>query len=370
MARHSAQIDAPTSQIDTLLPGLLAHIVGSEPYRRCMAAPTTSEPKCHHYLPQTYVAAWRGAADAVTVRRRDSSRTFDTGTAVVGVERHLYGKGAAAVWREKNFGLLESQWPALRTELVTTGHAHGQNKTKIATFMALQVARTREHLLRTTVSAELAAFTDERPISQAKVKDFFRVHLRQEAGDAEVEAAWSLVNYELSLGIPSIDEAFSISMDVAIRHMAPLFENLHWRVEQTRDPVLWTSDRPVMPWRPPSERDAFEGVGYQDADEIRMPLSPTAVLIAQRRYATGLRQVTSSRFHDYNGDIARQCYEFVVCTPGRKSRLEKLELADRRPAVRFHVGPGFEVGPDGTETRTNDVLHSWVPLRDDGVPRT
>jgi hypothetical protein len=238
----------------------------------------------------------------------------------------------------------------------------------VAAFMALQVARTREHLTRTTLSAQLAAYTDERPIPRKAVRAFLLKRLRHDADDTEVEAAWSLTNYELSLGQPTVDEAFSISMDIAVRQMAPLFENLHWRVETLDQPVLWTSDRPVMPWRPPTERDAFEGVGYGESDEVRMPLSPTAMLIAERSYSASPKRVSVSRFHDYNRDIARQCYEFIVCMPGRSSRLRNLPLADRRPAVRFDTGPGFRIAPDGTETPMNDVLHTWVPLRDAGLP--
>lgn len=224
-----------------------------------MTAQRANEPKNHHYLPQSYQRAWCSNSGTVTVRRRGSQRTFDTGTVAVGAELHLYGKGIEALWREKNFGLLESKWPALRTELITTGNVHGQNRSTVATFRALQVARTREHLTRTTVSAQLAEFTGERPISKDKVREFIKIRLRHDPDDTEVDAAWSLVNYELTFGQPTVDEAFSISMDVAVRQMAPLFENLNWRVETVDQPVLWTSDRPVMPWRTPTERDSFEG---------------------------------------------------------------------------------------------------------------
>lgn len=294
------------------------------------------EPKSHHYLPQTYQGPWCSSSGTVSVRRRGSARLFETGTVAVGAERHLYGKGVEALWRERNFGLLESRWPGLRKELTTTGHVHGQNRAMVATFMALQVARTREHLARTTLVAQLADFADERPISHDKLRAFLKTKLRHDADDTEVEAASALVNYELTLGEPTVDEAFSISMDVAVRQIAPLFENLNWRVETVDQPVLWTSDRPVMPWRPPSERDSLEGVGYGDCDEVRMPLSPTAMLIAERGYSGSPKRVPLSKFHEYNNDIARQCYEFSVCNPGRTGRLQKLALAEHRPAVRCH----------------------------------
>lgn len=126
---------------------------------------TTSALKNHHYLPQTYQRAWCSALGTVGgPATRQGRPTFDTGTVAVGAEAHLYGDGIEALWRERNFGLLESQWPALRQELIATGHLREKNRSMVAMFMALQIARTREHLARTTLSAQLAAFTDERPI--------------------------------------------------------------------------------------------------------------------------------------------------------------------------------------------------------------
>jgi hypothetical protein len=105
-------------------------------------------------------------------------------------------------------------------------------------------------------------------------------------------------------------------------------------------------------------------VGYGNADEIRMPLSPTAMFILRRRPSRNPRQlVEARRFHEYNADIALQCYEFVVCSPGRRSRLDKIPMAPNRPAVRFHTAPGGEVAPDGTQSPMGDVIQKWIPLR-------
>lgn len=132
--------------------------------------------------------------------------------------------------------------------------------------MALQIARTREHIARTAVASELAEFTEERPPSRDVVRRFIHERHGHAAEDAEVEAAWSLAAFEImQASVPSFNEAFSISMEVATTQLAPLLGALHWRVEIADAPILWTSDRPVMPWRPPSPRDAFEGVGTRAA---------------------------------------------------------------------------------------------------------
>jgi hypothetical protein len=58
--------------------------------------------------------------------------------------------------------------------------------------------------------------------------------------------------------VPSFEKVFSISMENATTCMAPLLSGLHWRVETVDAPILWTCDRPVMPWRPPSAKDRYE----------------------------------------------------------------------------------------------------------------
>ena len=250
--------------------------------------------------------------------------------------------GSGALWRERNFQLFEDEWPRLRRALIQRGSLHGHDRDLACMFMALQFARTREHISKSMFVSELAEFSEDRPPSRDVVRKFIQERYHHTPDDAEVQAAWDLAAYlMLHESVPSFDQAFSISMGIATTTMAPLFDGLLWRVEITGAPVLWTSDRPVMPWRPPSPRDEFEGLGYANSDEIRMPLSPTAMLILRRHVSQSPARVSSRRFHEYNTDIALQCYEFVVCTPTRRARLDRTPMARSRPAVRFNTGPEF-----------------------------
>ena len=83
-------------------------------------------------------------------------------------------------------------------------------------------------------------------------------------------------------------------------------------------------------------------MGYENCDEIRMPLSPVAMLILERRVSRSPVKVEARRFYAYNIDIALQCYEFAVCSPGRRARLDMAPMALNRPAVRFDTAPGSE----------------------------
>lgn len=191
-------------------------------------------------------------------------------------------------------------------------------------------------------------------------------HLGFAPSDAEVEAAWTIVTYVLSRGEPpSRDEVLGMVLDVAVKELAPRLSNMKWVVETCRKRILFTSDRPVMHWRPKSSRDAFEGVGLENADEIRLPLKPCNLLVFCRQGDTlAPKRVEPKRFIEVNEDIAAQCFEFVVAGPSRLDRLRDLRMADRLPSVRFNMAPGVRRTSDGRDEPMGDILHMWIPVRE------
>lgn len=322
--------------------------------------------KRHHFVPEVYLRAWSDAQDRVAVRRRSQDASFVTNIRNVGVEARLYGVGYESFWREKNFSLVEEEWPRIREELVSTGHLKASRREHASLFIALQIARTREHIAQASFVVEVAEYAKAIPPTREEVRDFLMSRYCYQPGETELEAAWTLAHVQLT-NEPSLsfDDVFSVSMDVAVTKLAPLIAGLHWRVERCSTPVLWTADRPVMPWRPPGPQDQYEGLGYAECEEIRMPLTPTAMLVLERRALRSPREVAPSRFHEYNVDIALQCYEFIVCSPGRRARLDRLHLASIRPPIRFDMAPGVRTTSDGREEPLGDVIQIRIPLRTD-----
>jgi hypothetical protein len=154
----------------------------------------------------------------------------------------------------------------------------------------------------------------------------------------------------------------AILLGAAVREIAPRLGRFHWTVEHCHRPMLFTSDRPMMCWRPRSVRDEYEGVGVETAEEIRMPLTPQDLLVIRRIGVDGaIERVQPRRFERVNAAVASQCHEFVVATPDRARSLELLPLAAHLPVLRFDVGPGVRVLPDGREEPMGDIVHTWVP---------
>jgi hypothetical protein len=325
----------------------------------------TADAKRAHYVPVGYLRPWVDGSNQVAVRRRGSSGVFTPNIINISVEAGLYGRGPAGSARENMFGQIEHEWPGLREALSSDGGLiPSPTRQAVSVFAALQLVRTREHVAQTQFLTNLARFSSERPVQREDVRAYLEEHhLRFAPTDSEVEGAWTIASATLNHSAPpSAGQVLSMSLDIAIRKLGPRLAQHRWSVEHCAKPILFTSDRPVMCWRPRSGRDAYEGIGIETADEIRLPLSPQDLLVMRPTgIDEGVRRVQAPRFERVNAAVASQCHEFVVGRRGRADHLKAIQLAEHRPSLRFNFGPGFRHLPDGREQSIGDIVHMWVP---------
>jgi hypothetical protein len=324
-----------------------------------------AQTKRPHFVPAGYLRAWADDADQVAVRRRGSADVHTPNVINVAVDAGIYGRGACGQAREDMFKQLEDMWPLLRANLLARGGTlTSDDRDAVAVFAALQLVRTREHVAQTEFLASFAEFTSRRPVTREDMRTYLTErHLKSEPSDSEVEGAWTLAYGALKNGPPpSKDETLAVSLDAAVRVIAPTLARLRWSVEHCRKPILFTSDRPVMCWQAPSARDHYEGVGIDTATEIRMPLTPYDLLAMRPDgFNLGVVDVQPKRFQRINAGVATQCHEFLLSLPARQAELRQLPLASYRPVLRFNIAPGVRQRPDGTHEPIGDVVHSWIP---------
>ncbi len=196
--------------------------------------------------------------------------------------------------------------------------------------------------------------TTDRPIPQDAVRQYLHDLDGAEPDEAEVYAAWTFA--AAAPGIPTPHEALNIAMDIAVKEIAPRLQARKWTVRKFRKPALMTNDCPVHVWRRPTKDTSVGGVGIDDADEVRFPLSPSALLVMTR----GNQAPINASARSINAEICRQCHQFVVALPDAKSVLDKLALSKRPPRLRFRTGPGYTTGTDGTDEYVGEVLHMYV----------
>lgn len=336
-----------------------------------MAAKTGT--KRPHFVPATYLRAWANDDDQVAVRRRNNVKVYTPNVINVAVEAGVYGRGALGQAREEMFCSLEESWPKLREALTNqSGGVDAEVRSQVSLFAAIQLIRTREHLAQAEFLSSFAAFSARRPVAKDDIRAFLTEHwLRFSPSDSEVEGAWSIAYVALRDGEPpSKDEVISMLLGIAIREIAPRLIKFHWTVEHCRKPMLFTSDRPVMYWRPRSPRDKYEGIGLETAEEIRMPLTPHDLLVIRPIGVDGgVEPMQPRRFERVNAAVASQCHEFVLAAPSRMRELKFLPLASHRPVLRFNMAPGVRELPDGGEEPMGDIVHMWVPTHAEVVGR-
>lgn len=234
----------------------------------------------------------------------------------------------------------------------------------LSVYLALQMTRTPEQRARTLLSERLVTYLDGREITRELVAAYLEDHHLGFTPTAnEVDAALDFAS--VALRDPSVLTP-EFSMHVMLRsvtELAPRLAELEWCVEHDRKERFITSDTPLVLWRTPTYRDEFEGLGINNAEEIRFALDPAKQLVFSRKPRTASARINPSRSGATNQDAAFACHNFVVAHPNERARVEQLELPARRPTMRFNTGPLLRQLPDGTTIEDGEVLHMWVPRR-------
>lgn len=300
-----------------------------------------------HYVPQTYFRPWTGApADARLAHRlRTSDGAFLNSTRNIAVAAGIYGTGELGQAREEQFQLLENEWPALRDDLITRGDLVDERRSLLAVFMAVQLTRTLKHSSEINFIADVASSATEWPPSQEVVRAYLYNLDGREPDDAEVYAAWTFVS-TAPAPAPTLDMAMSISMDIAITQIAPRLEARRWTVRHFQKPGLFTNDCPVHRWSHPFHRPPVGGNGVENADEVRFPLSPSALLVMTR----GNAYASNASLRMVNAEICKVAHKFVVASPGQLSALNKMALAKYPPRMRFRL----------IDSAKGELLHMWT----------
>jgi hypothetical protein len=149
----------------------------------------------------------------------------------------------------------------------------------------------------------------------------------------------------------------------SVAFIGPIIADLNWTLELDRKEQLITSDGPLIIWRKPSYRDAFEGVGVSNADELRFPLDPGKQLVITKRLRTQTARITSERSRACSADVASSCHHFIVGRPNQMSLVRQVRLSAHRPVLRFNRGPLYVPSPSGLRKTDGEVLHTWIQRR-------
>ena len=151
---------------------------------------------------------------------------------------------------------------SLRRALIQRGSLHGHDRDLACMFTGFAVRPyPGAHLEVDVRTRKLAEFTADRPPSRDVVCKFIQERYHHTPDDAVAGGGMGFRHSsdDARIGACPSTRRSRLSMQIATTTMAPLFDGLHWRVEITDAPVLWTSDRPVMPWLAPFAQGRVRG---------------------------------------------------------------------------------------------------------------
>lgn len=189
------------------------------------------------------------------------------------------------------------------------------------------------------------------------------VHLGFPPEPGEVDGVYTIVSVAVRDEPHTLKEEFAVEMMLRSGYeLSRYLLGLNWSLEFDRRREFITSDSPVVVWRKPTHRDQFEGIGPENADEMRFPLDPGKQLVFSRRQRRATLDVEVHRVRRSNRDMAGACHRFIIGDPSHRAQVDAQRLHARRPVVRFAVGPLMAPGPDGRPRATGqEVVHMWVP---------
>ncbi|USX54116.1 DUF4238 domain-containing protein [Lentzea sp. HUAS12] len=325
--------------------------------------------KRHHFLPMSYLAGWADRGGQVAVRRRDRPLPFCASTRRVAVETDLYSVRTESGMDDSiEVALSEVERP-LRGHLAElrdgrTPRKRTEIRKEVSFLIAIQLARTPEHMQRWTFPASAAEFTGESPVSREGMRRFLtEKHLGAPPSESELQGALDFANYILINGTPKKEELLELTFRAAREKLLPHLVEMAWAVEISRGPSFVTTDRPVAVWKHDRRALGWSGVGLGNADEVWFPLGPQHLLVLRPHYPEHRHVIGGERVAQVNRHLAAACHEFVIARPADEDVLAGITLKALRPAIRFNSA--VLVGEDGVESNGQRMLHSYVPY-DDG----
>jgi hypothetical protein len=326
-------------------------------------------PRRHHQVPRWYLD--RFADGRLFVRRRDG-RSYRAGPKNVAVEVGAYdieaADGETSAEVEHLLATIEGKAAAVVNEIDRTGRPPTEGSEArgvLAMFLAFQMTRTTEYRERILFPHQVRDYAAGRPITQELVGEFLeKEYLGFAPSHGEIEGA----HFFATLGL---DDPTLLTREFAIELMlqnVPVYVDrlLGWRWTIEIDPSrqFFTSDVPVVRWRAPAPHDEYRGFGLDNATEIRFPLDPSKQLVLVKRHRAVTLRVAQHRARRCNADMADGAHLFVIGHPKHRASIERLNFPTRRPVIRFNVGPGYQVNPDGSETKMDgEIMQIWSPRR-------
>jgi hypothetical protein len=236
--------------------------------------------------------SFANAKGQVRMVERATSNEFTTSTVNVFVERDYYT--ISSVNAEDDYGLIEGLYSQVEGvaapifEQLRDGDfpLDGQDRSEVASFMALQVSRGRMFRRFMDKVTDQMGRTMLRMAADAP-RDYWEAERAEWESSGEgpeppppmTERDRQMLREGTAFKVqPSREHVAEMSF-AHLEEMTFVLMAMTWRLVVFPEPWLFSSEHPLTYLRKPSLMDRMYGIGPMTADEVRLPISPMRALV-------------------------------------------------------------------------------------------
>lgn len=268
----------------------------------------SQRPVRHHVLPQFYLRAWADAQGIVAMRDRSDRPEVKTGTTALAVEKDFYSVEGPD--REKDSSVeeglakIDAEGAAIHKALTSLEFPLvPEQKAAFATWLGLQWVRGRSSRASgSELVDKMQKMLVRFGLENAEIDETQRDDASKNSDPIEQERD-RLIEESAGPGVPVPDfshldkgqrDALATELDEGsfvlprarqlqmmlqtVPAAAVPFHEAEWHLLRFEDPVLLTSDEPILLDRLPRPENRFLGIGPASADSLCLPLSPSLCL--------------------------------------------------------------------------------------------
>lgn len=252
----------------------------------------SSEPRRHHLVPRWYLKRFATAKDRIGVHDRGAQKRYVATVRTAGAEVGFYDVNAEGLARdavEQLLGRIEAPASGATRKLTTSGPTSlsATERSDVALFVATQLLRGADR--RDFADAVTDALGKAHLVgaTESALRDDYRRVVGADFSEADFSAWRDFVRDTDNYIIANSGVVPRLIVEHAAPYAAFLAFEYTWAVVRFPLPVLITCDVPVGLWREPGDTPWMGVVGMATADEVRVPLDPSHVLILRSKHAPG-----------------------------------------------------------------------------------
>jgi hypothetical protein len=257
---------------------------------------------------------------------------------------------------EASLGDIEGRAIEVVREAIASRTPPGPGTTEretLASFMAVQYARTPFRRAIAEFAGKVHEFLDGRELNREEIRTYLqRRHLFRTPEESEVEAAFIFTESQIG-NSESLSSNEIVSLPFS--SVEPATDSLlrrAWSLEYARKPRLITCDSPVIIWSPSSPGARMSGIGLDNAKEVRFPLDLATQLVLKLEPYESITRIEPARVRECNSYAASYCHNEIIGHPDFPTALDNAPLSRRRLTVRFNMISNASESGD-------EILHIW-----------